>query len=102
MDIRPLHDRLLVRRLEEGEQTIGGILIPDTAKEKPQQGEVIAAGGGIVKANGKRVPLDVKAGDRILFGKQLNQDVKIDGNEYLIMRERDVLAVIGNGTILKT
>ena len=95
MDIRPLHDRLIVQRLEEGEQKIGGIIIPDTAKEKPQQGKVIAAGDGRMKDDGKRVPLDVKAGDLILFGKYTSQEVKLDGEEYLIMREDEVLAVIG-------
>jgi len=99
MDIRPLHDRLIVRRLEEGEQRIGGIIIPDTAKEKPQQGKVIATGNGKVKDDGKRVPLDVKAGDLILFGKYTSQEVKLDGQEYLIMREDEVLAIIeGGGT----
>jgi chaperonin GroES len=99
MDIRPLHDRIIVRRLEEGEQRIGGIIIPDTAKEKPQQGKVIAAGDGKVKDDGKRVPLDVKAGDVILFGKYTSQEVKLGGEEYLIMREDEVLAVIeGGGT----
>ena len=99
MDIRPLHDRLIVRRLEEGEQKIGGIIIPDTAKEKPQQGRVLATGSGKVKADGKRVPLDVKAGDLILFGKYTSQEVKLDGEEYLIMREDEVLAVIeGSGS----
>jgi chaperonin GroES len=94
MDIRPLHDRIIVQRLEEGEQKIGGIIIPDTAKEKPQQGRVIAAGNGKVNDEGKRVPLDVKAGDLILFGKYTSQEVKLDGEEYLIMREDEVLAVI--------
>ena len=94
MDIRPLHDRLIVRRLEEGEQKIGGIIIPDTAKEKPQQGKVIAAGSGKVKDDGKRVPLDVKPGDQILFGKYTSQEVKLDGEDYLIMREDEVLAVL--------
>jgi chaperonin GroES len=99
MDIRPLHDRIIVQRLEEGEQRIGGIIIPDTAKEKPQQGRVIAAGNGKVNDEGKRVPLDVKAGDLILFGKYTSQEVKLDGEEYLIMREDEVLAVIeGGGT----
>jgi len=99
MDIRPLHDRIIVRRLEEGEQKVGGIIIPDTAKEKPQQGKVIAAGNGKVKDDGKRVPLDVKPGDLILFGKYTSQEVKLNGEEYLIMREDEVLAVIeGNGT----
>ena len=97
MDIRPLHDRIIVRRLEEGEQKIGGIIIPDTAKEKPQQGKVIAAGNGKVKDDGKRVPLDVKADDLILFGKYTSQEVKLDGEEYLIMREDEVLAVIDGG-----
>ena len=94
MDIRPLHDRLIVRRLEEGEQNVGGIIIPDSAKEKPQQGEVIAAGIGRLNKEGTRVPLDVKAGDRILFGKYTSQEVKLNGEEYLIMREDEVLAVI--------
>jgi chaperonin GroES len=101
MDIRPLHDRIIVRRLEEGEQKIGGIIIPDTAKEKPQQGKVIAVGNGKVKDDGKRVPLDVKAGDLILFGKYASQEVKLNGEEYLIMREDEVLAVIGNGATTK-
>jgi chaperonin GroES len=89
-----LHDRILVQRLEEGEQMIGGIIIPDTAKEKPQQGKVIAVGNGKVKDDGTRIPLDVKAGDRILFGKYSGQDIKLDGEEYLIMREDEVLAVL--------
>ena len=101
MDIRPLHDRLIVRRLEEGEQKIGGIIIPDTAKEKPQQGKVIAAGNGKVNDDGKRVPLDVKAGDLILFGKYTSQEVKLNGEEYLIMREEEVLAVIDGGRTKK-
>ena len=97
MSLRPLHDRIIVQRLEEGEQKIGGIIIPDTAKEKPQQGRVIAAGNGKVNDEGKRVPLDVKAGDLILFGKYTSQEVKLDGEEYLIMREDEVLAVIDGG-----
>jgi chaperonin GroES len=97
MNIRPLHDRLIVRRLEEGEQKIGGIIIPDSAKEKPQKGKVIAAGNGKMNDEGKRVPLDVKAGDLILFGKYTSQEVKLDGEEYLIMREDEVLAVIDGG-----
>ena len=101
MDVRPLHDRIIVRRLEEGEQKIGGIIIPDTAKEKPQQGEVIAAGDGKLNEDGKRVPLDVKAGDRILFGKYTSQEIKLDGEEYLIMREDEVLAVVGGGETKK-
>jgi chaperonin GroES len=97
MNVRPLHDRIIVQRIEEGEQKIGGIIIPDTAKEKPQQGKVIAAGAGKVKDDGKRVALDVKAGDLILFGKYSGQEIKLDGEEYLIMREDEVLAVIDNG-----
>ena len=94
MNVRPLHDRIIVQRIEEGEQKIGGIIIPDTAKEKPQQGKVIAAGVGKVKDDGKRVALDVKAGDLILFGKYSGQEIKLDGEEFLIMREDEVLAVI--------
>jgi chaperonin GroES len=94
MNVRPLHDRIIVQRIEEGEQKIGGIIIPDTAKEKPQQGKVIAAGAGKVKDDGKRVSLDVKAGDIILFGKYSGQEIKLDGEEFLIMREDEVLAVI--------
>jgi chaperonin GroES len=103
MDVRPLHDRIIVRRLVEGEQKSGAIIIPDSAKEKPQRGEVIATGSGKVKDDGKRVPLDVKAGDLILFGKYTSQEVKLDGEEYLIMREDEVLAVIDGGvTAAKT
>ncbi len=103
MDIRPLHDRLIVKRLEEGEQKIGGIIIPDSAKEKPQQGKVIAAGSGKVQDDGKRIPLDVKAGDLILFGKYTSQEIKLDGEDFLIMREDEVLAVIdSNGTKKKS
>ena len=98
MTIRPLHDRVIVHRLDEGEQQIGGIIIPDTAKEKPQQGTVIAAGNGKANDAGKRVPLDVKAGDRILFGKYAGQEIKLDGQEYFIMKEDDVLAVIEGQT----
>jgi chaperonin GroES len=93
MKARPLHDRILVKRIEEGEQKVGGIIIPDTAKEKPQQGKVIAVGNGKTKDDGTRVPLDVKAGDTILFGKYSGQEIKLDGEEYLIMREEEVLAV---------
>ena len=93
MKVRPLHDRIIVQRLEEGEQTIGGIIIPDTAKEKPQQGKVFAVGAGKVKEDGTRQPPDVQTGDTILFGKYSGQDIKIDGEEYLIMREDDVLAI---------
>src|ERR1700676_5289194 len=98
MNVRPLHDRIIVQRLEEGEQRIGGIIIPDTAKEKPQQGKVIAAGTGKVKDDGKRTPLDVKAGDLILFGKYSGQEIKLDGEDYITMREDEVLAVIEGGT----
>jgi chaperonin GroES len=98
MNVRPLHDRIIVQRIEEGEQKIGGIIIPDTAKEKPQQGKVIAAGAGKVKDDGKRVSLDVKAGDLILFGKYSGQEIKLDGEEFLIMREDEVLAVIDEET----
>ena len=94
MNVRPLHDRIIVQRLDEGEQRVGGIIIPDTAKEKPQQGKVIAAGNGKTTDEGKRIPLDVAAGDTILFGKYSGQEIKIDGEEYLIMREDDVLAII--------
>lgn len=94
MDVRPLHDRIIVRRIEEGEQKSGAIIIPDTAKEKPQRGEVIAAGSGKVKDDGTRVALDVKAGDHVLFGKYTSQEVKLDGEDYLIMREDEVLAVL--------
>ena len=94
MKIRPLHDRLLVERLEEKEVKKGGIIIPDTANEKPQEGKVIAVGNGKVTDEGKKIPLDVKAGDKILFGKYSGSDVKIDDKEYLIMREDDVLAIL--------
>ena len=94
MDMRPLHDRVLVRRLEEAEQVRGGIIIPDSAKEKPQQAEVKAVGSGKLLENGTRVPVDVKAGDRILFGKYSGSDIKIDGEEYLILREDEILAVL--------
>jgi len=94
MDVRPLHDRIIVRRHEEGEQNSGGIIIPDTAREKPQRGTVIAAGSGVDKDGGARVPLDVKAGDVILFGKYTNQEIKLDGEQFLIMREDEVLAVV--------
>ena len=94
MKVRPLHDRIIVKRIEEGEQKVGGIIIPDTAKEKPQQGKVIAAGTGKVKDDGKRTPLDVKEGDTILFGKYSGQEIKVYGDEHLIMREDEVLAVL--------
>jgi chaperonin GroES len=95
MKVRPLHDRLIIRRIEEKETVKGGIIIPDTAKEKPQEGEVIAVGNGKLLDNGTKVPLDVKAGDKILFGKYSGTDIKIDGEEYLILREDEVLAVVG-------
>ena len=92
--VRPLHDRIIVERIEEGEQHVGGIIIPDTAKEKPQQGKVIAAGNGKVKDDGTVTPLDVKAGDTVLFGKYSGQEIKLDGEEFLIMREDEILGVI--------
>jgi chaperonin GroES len=101
MKVRPLHDRIMVHRLEEGEQQIGGIIIPDSAREKPQQGTVIAAGNGKMNNRGKRLALDVKAGDRILFGKYSGQEIRVDGKEYFIMKEDDVLAVI-EGHITKS
>ena len=94
MKVRPLHDRILVKRIEEGEVRKGGIIIPDTAKEKPQEGKVIAVGNGKVNDEGKKIPLDVKAGDKILFGKYSGSEVKVDDEEYLILREEDVLAII--------
>jgi chaperonin GroES len=92
--LRPLHDRILVKRVEEEEVRRGGIIIPDTAKEKPQEGKVIAVGAGKVGDDGKKIPLDVKAGDRILFGKYSGSEVKIDDEEYLILREEDVLGIL--------
>ena len=92
--VRPLHDRLLVKRIEETETVKGGIIIPDSAKEKPQEGEVVAVGNGKILDNGTKVALDVKAGDKILFGKYSGTDIKIDGEEYMILREDEVLAVI--------
>jgi chaperonin GroES len=94
MDFRPLHDRVLVRRLEEVEEKRGGIIIPDTAKEKPQQAEVKAVGNGKLLESGERVALDVKAGDRILFGKFSGAEIKLDGDQYLILREEEILGVI--------
>ena len=102
MKVRPLHDRIIVQRIDEGEQRVGGIIIPDTAKEKPQQGKVIAAGKGKVKDDGKVVPMDVKEGDLILFGKYSGQEIKLDGEEYLIMREDEVLAVLDEGETKKS
>jgi chaperonin GroES len=97
-NIKPLHDRVIIRRIEESaNQTAGGLFIPDTAKEKPQEGEVIAVGAGKYKEDGTRQTLDVQAGDRVLFGKYSGSEIKLDGEEYLIMREDEVLAVIENG-----
>jgi chaperonin GroES len=93
VQVTPLHDRVLVRRLEEKESAKGGIIIPDTAKEKPQEGEVMAVGSGRIE-DGKRIPLDVKAGDRILIGKYTGTDITIDGQEYLILREEEILATV--------
>lgn len=94
MNIRPLHDRLIVKRFEEEEKTKGGIIIPDNAKEKPQQGEVIAVGSGKILEDGKKAPLEVKKGDRVLFGKYSGTEIKIDGIEYLMMREEDILGIV--------
>ncbi len=94
MKIRPLHDRILVQRLEEEEKTKGGIIIPDTAKEKPIEGKVIAVGNGKLLENGETRPLEVKVGDRVLFSKYAGTDIKIEGEEYLIMREDDILGII--------
>ena len=94
MNVRPLHDRIIVQRLEEGEQKIGGIIIPDTAKEKPMEGEVVAVGPGARDEKGTIVPLDVKQGDRILFGKWSGSEIKLDGEDLLIMKESDVMGVI--------
>jgi chaperonin GroES len=98
MNVRPLHDRIIVQRLDEGEQQIGGIIIPDSAKEKPQQGKVLAVGDGRITEDGTRIPLDVRSGDIILFGKYSGQDIKLDGEEYLIVKEDEVLAVIDDAT----
>ena len=94
MNLKPLNDRVVVRRIEEEQKTAGGIIIPDTAKEKPIRGEVLAVGAGKVQDDGKRTPLDVKAGDRVLFGKYSGTDIKVDGEELLIMREDDILAIV--------
>jgi len=94
MKVRPLHDRLLVRRIEEKQTAKGGIIIPDTAKEKPQKGEVLAVGNGRILDNGTKIPLDVKVGNKILFGKYTGTDIKLDGEEVLILREDEVLAVL--------
>jgi len=94
MKLKPLHDRIVVKRMEEEEKTAGGIIIPDTAKEKPQQGKVIAAGDGKIREDGSRTPLTVKEGDRILFSKYAGTEIKVEGDELLIMREDDVLAIV--------
>ena len=96
MKIRPLHDRIIVKRMEEQEVKKGGIIIPDSAKEKPQEGKVIAVGKGRVSEDGKKIPLDVKAGDRVLFGKYSGNDITLDGQDLLIMKEEDVLGVIAS------
>jgi chaperonin GroES len=95
MKVRPLHDRILVKRVEEEQKTAGGIIIPDTAKEKPQEGRVIAVGNGKITDEGKLIPLEVSVGDRILFGKYSGSEINLDGAEHLIIREEDVLAVLG-------
>jgi chaperonin GroES len=94
MKVRPLHDRVIVKRVKEEEKTKGGIIIPDTAKEKPVEGKVIAAGAGKVLDDGKRQPLQVKAGDRVLFGKYSGTEIKLEGEEHLIMREDDIIAIV--------
>jgi chaperonin GroES len=101
MAFRPLHDRVLVRRIEADEKTAGGIIIPDTAKEKPQEGEIVAVGTGAKAEDGKVTPLDVKTGDRILFGKWSGTEVRVDGEELLIMKESDVMGVIENGANIR-
>jgi chaperonin GroES len=100
MHIRPLYDRIVVKRIEEKETKVGGLFIPDSAKEKPQEGEVVAVGQGKRNEDGKLIPLDVKAGDRILFGKYSGSDIKVDGNEYMIMREDEVLGILEDATKL--
>ena len=101
MAFRPLHDRVVVRRIDAEEKTKGGIIIPDTAKEKPQEGEIIAVGSGARDENGKLVPLDVKAGDRILFGKWSGTEVKLDGEELLIMKESDIMGILEGSAAAK-
>src|ERR1700741_824327 len=96
MKVRPLHDRVLIKRIEEQETIRGGIIIPDTAKEKPQEGEVVAAGTGKRLENGQIIPLEVKAGDRVLFGKYSGTEIKLDGEELLILREEEILGIIAN------
>jgi chaperonin GroES len=95
VNIRPLHDRVLAKRSEEGEQVRGGIIIPDTAKEKPQEAEIIAVGPGKIQEDGKRAPMDVKAGDKVLIGKYSGSEIKIDDEDYVILREDEILAVVG-------
>jgi chaperonin GroES len=97
MNIRPLHDRVVVKRIEQTEQVRGGIIIPDTAKEKPQEAEVIAVGPGKLNDEGKRAPMDVKEGDRVLMGKYSGSEIKLDEQDYVILREDEILAVVGNG-----
>jgi len=94
VNIRPLHDRVLAKRVEEGEQVRGGIIIPDTAKEKPQEAEIIAVGPGKIQEDGKRAPMDVKAGDKVLIGKYSGSEIKIDDEDYVILREDEILAVV--------
>jgi chaperonin GroES len=101
MHFRPLHDRVLVRRIDAEEKTAGGIIIPDTAKEKPQEGEIVAAGPGARNEQGQLIPIDVKAGDRVLFGKWSGTEVKIEGQDYLIMKESDLLGVVDKTETLK-
>ena len=95
MKVRPLHDRIIVQRIEEGEQKVGGIIIPDSAKEKPQEGVIVATGKGKVRDDGKLTPLDVKAGDRVLYGKYSGNEITVSGETYVIVREEDILAVLG-------
>jgi len=99
MEIRPLHDRVLVKRIETQEQVRGGIIIPDTAKEKPQEAEVIAVGPGKLLEDGKRSPMDVKTGDRVLMGKYSGSEIKLNDQDYVILREEEILAVVGNGSV---
>jgi chaperonin GroES len=101
MKLKPLHDRVVVRRIDSEEKTSGGIIIPDTAKEKPQEGEVLAVGSGARNEKGELVPLDVKAGDRVLFGKWSGTEVKLDGEELLIMKESDIMGIIEGAAALK-
>jgi len=102
LNVRPLHDRVMVKRLEEEEVVKGGIIIPDTAKEKPQEAEVMAVGNGKILENGNRVALDVKVGDRVLFGKYSGSEIKIDEQEYLILREEEILAIVGHAAKAKS